>query len=74
MHAAAIEEPQIAESDESWDKDEAYRRFEALLDQHSVTFTAGDKVRGLRPYNTFITWSGRKFMSFYAFKTRILNI
>lgn len=45
VHAAAIEEPQIAETDESWDKDEAYRRFEALLDQHSLTFSAGDKVR-----------------------------
>lgn len=46
VSAAALEEPQTAESDSEWNKEEAYRKFESLLDQHSVSFTAGDKVCG----------------------------
>lgn len=43
---AAVEEPAIAGgSDEEFNKEEAYARFEKLLDEYTFNFTNGDKVR-----------------------------
>jgi hypothetical protein len=43
VSVASIEEPQTA-VDSGMDKDQAYKTFEALLDEYSVSFATGDKV------------------------------
>ena len=46
LFVAAVEEPETAEEvDAEFDKEDAYRQFEALLDENSVSFASGDKVR-----------------------------
>jgi hypothetical protein len=45
VSVASIEEPQVAGADSVMDKDQAYKTFEALLDEYSVSFATGDKVR-----------------------------
>lgn len=47
VSVAAVDEPQTAGVDTELDKDEAYRRFESLLDEYTVSFATGDKVRKL---------------------------
>jgi len=42
---AAIEEPQTSDAGYELDKEDAYRRFDSLLDEYSVSFATGDKVR-----------------------------
>lgn len=44
VSVASIEEPQTAGIDSGMDKDQAYKTFEALLDEYSVSFATGDKV------------------------------
>jgi hypothetical protein len=44
VSVASIEEPQTAGMDSDMDKDQAYKTFEALLDEYSVSFATGDKV------------------------------
>lgn len=52
LAVAAIEEPAAAEAGEAgdgdleWDREAAYARFEALLDQHTFSYQTGDKVCG----------------------------
>ncbi|KAL4537960.1 hypothetical protein Ndes2526B_g04187 [Nannochloris sp. 'desiccata'] len=46
VSVASIEEPQTAGIDSGMDKDQAYKTFEALLDEYSVSFATGDKVTG----------------------------
>lgn len=47
---AAIEEPQTSNM---LDKEDAYRRFDSLLDEYSVSFSTGDKVRLEKQYTRF---------------------
>ena len=44
MSVAAIEETETVGADSDVDREDAYRRFEALLDEYTVSFVTGDKV------------------------------
>ena len=48
LFVAAVEEPETEEVEAEFDKEDAYRRFEALLEENSVSFANGDKVRWWR--------------------------
>ena len=55
LAAAAVEETAALEAaddgEAEWDKEVAYERFEALLDQFNFSFQIGDKVGGRRTRN-----------------------
>ena len=44
VSVAAVDEPQTAGTDTELDKEQAYKMFESLLDEYSVSFATGDKV------------------------------
>jgi hypothetical protein len=46
--AAMVEELEAMSTDAAFDKDDAYRRFEALLGEADIAFATGDKVRRAR--------------------------
>lgn len=46
LSVAAVEEAAVAGgADEEFNKEEAYAKFEKLLDEHTFNFQQGDKVR-----------------------------
>lgn len=53
--AAMVEELEAMSTDAAFDKDDAYRRFEALLGEADIAFATGDKVRRARARATLGT-------------------